>query len=370
MPALDIRLNAIPVMRPRLPTLERLLPYLQQIDASGQYSNYGPLVRSLEGRLAGHFELPHGAVTTVANGTLGIALALMAQGAPRGTLCVLPAWTFVASAHAAVLAGLVPYFIDVEASNWLLDPDRLTHAVAAAPGPVGAVVPVLPFGRPIDVRAWERFHSHSGIPVVIDAAAGFDSLSPSTIPAVVSLHATKVVGAGEGGFVLSSDRALVGSVRARANFGFAGTREAQALAVNAKLSEYQAAVALAALDEWGAARTEWMATARLYRDALGDLTVQFQDGFGTDWISSTCVLSFPVTDVSDLESGLSEDGVDTRRWWGAGAHAHPATRNFPRPALPVTDALARSTLAVPFSRALDAGDIERVAAGVRKVQVG
>ena len=74
--------------------------------------------------------------------------------------------------------------------------------IAQAPAPVGAVMPVVPFGCPIDVAAWDRFRASTEIPVVIDAAAGFDALVPGAVPAVVSLHATKVLGAGEGGFVV------------------------------------------------------------------------------------------------------------------------------------------------------------------------
>src|ERR1700675_4109710 len=106
-------MSAIPVMRPQLPTAERLLPYLEKIDATHIYSNYGPLVCTLEERLADHFRLPPKALTTVANATLGLTLALIAQAPPPGTLCAIPAWTFVATAHAATMAGLVPYFIDV-----------------------------------------------------------------------------------------------------------------------------------------------------------------------------------------------------------------------------------------------------------------
>src|ERR1700730_5443013 len=112
---------SIPVMRPMLPAAERLLPYLKQIDHARIYSNFGPLARSLERRLAAHFDLPETAVVTVANATLGLGLALLAQQVRPGPLCLLPAWPFIASTHAARLAGLVPYFVDVDARTWAMD---------------------------------------------------------------------------------------------------------------------------------------------------------------------------------------------------------------------------------------------------------
>jgi dTDP-4-amino-4,6-dideoxygalactose transaminase len=222
-------------------------------------------------------------------------------------------------------------------------------------------MPVAPFGRPIDMSAWDSFRSRTGLPVVIDAAAGFDSLTPGATPAVVSLHATKVLAVGEGGFLISTDASIVRNVRTRSNFGFESSRIAQVAAANAKLSEYHAAVGHAALDEWADTRAEWMAAAGVYRRLLADLDqIHFQEGFGRAWIASTCVLNLP-SSAARTESTLANAGIDTRRWWGDGAHAHPATAALPRARLPATEALAQSTLSVPFYRDLGDEEIGRVA---------
>jgi len=355
-------MRSVPIMRPMLPAAERVVEYLRRIDAGRSYSNFGPLACALEERLAQRYRLGPGTVTTVANATLGLALALAAQGAARGTLCAMPAWTFVASAHAAVAAGLVPYFVDVDADTWALDAEALADALARAPAPVGAVMPVAPFGRPLDAKAWDAFQARTGLPVVIDAAAGFDALTAGATPAVVSLHATKVLGTGEGGFLACADPALVRRVRTASNFGLDPDRRATSPATNAKLSEYHAAVGLAALDEWAAARAQWMGAAGAYRRAVdGSNRVRFQDGFGETWVSSTCVLRAADGAAGRIEGALAAAGVETRHWWGQGAHAHPATAPFPRAALPVTEALAETTFAVPLWRDLGSAEIERVA---------
>ena len=351
----------IPVMRPKLPAAERLKPYLQAIDASRIYTNFGPLVCAFEGRLVEHFGLAEGMVTTVGNATLGLSLALAAQGARPGTLCAMPAWTFVASAHAATVAGLVPYFIDVDADSWAVDPDEIEDMIIGAPGEVGAVMPVMPFGRPIDVAAWDRFHTRSGVPVVIDAAAGFDAITPGAVPVVVSLHATKILGVGEGGLVMSTERALIHEIRIRSSFGFAGSRQAMRPAMNAKLSEFHAAVGLAGFDEWSVARAEWMEAARRYRGRLADSNlVRLQHGFGGDWIAATCNVSMSKLGALEGQALLAEIGIETRRWWDDGAHRHPATESFPKAPLPTTEALASSTIGLPFYRELDSATIDRI----------
>jgi len=351
----------VPVMKPRLPSAERLAPYLAAIDASRVYTNFGPLALGLEGRLAAHFGLPGGTVVTVANATVGLTLALAAQGARPGTLCAIPAWTFVASAHAAVMAGLVPFFVDVDPRTDTLEPRAMADVARNAPAELGAVMPVSVFGQPLDVAAWDLWPSRSRVPTAIDAAAGFDSVVPGATPAVVSLHATKVLGAGEGGFVVSRDTALIREIRTRANFGFRGSRQALVAGTNAKLSEYHAAVGHAALDEWQEARAEWLAVAQQYRSALSTSDdVRLQPEFGKTWVTSTCVLHFRAPAADAAERALDRAEIGTRRWWGGGAHAHPATEVYPRAPLPVTEILAASTLGVPFSRDLAVSDIGRI----------
>ena len=360
--------DALPIMRPKLPTARSVLPYLSSIDSARIYSNFGPLAMQLENRLAAHFGVVDYEITTVANATLGLTLALAAQRVRPGTLCVIPAWTFVASPQAAILAGLVPYFVDVDPETWALEAHAIDAVIARAPGEVGAVMPVAPFGRPIDVEGWDRFRSRSGLAVVIDAAAGFDAVRPAGAPAVVSLHATKVLGTGEGGFILCNNADLILDIRARMNFGFHGSREARVAAFNAKLSEYHAAVGHAALDEWQDARAEWLAVAARYRAALADSSVaRLQEGFGDSWVSSVCVLHLRRTDADRLEQHMSGLAIETRRWWGHGAHAHFSMAPCPRAPLPVSEELSRSTLAIPMFRDLKTVDIDRVIAAVETV---
>src|SRR3546814_6802515 len=87
-------------------------------------------------------------------------------------------------------------------------------------------MPVSPFGRPVDIAAWDAFGKRTGLAVVVDAAAAYDRSVAGDSPLVVSLHATKALAAGEGGFVVSHDAAMIEEIRKCINFGFYGTRVA------------------------------------------------------------------------------------------------------------------------------------------------
>src|SRR4051812_9652513 len=120
----------IPILKVKLPSAEKLLPYLREIDTTRSYANYGPLSQRLEGRLAAHFGSPEGSLALVANGTLALAVALMAQRPRPGTLCLVPAWTHIATVQAIRLCGLKPYFVDVDAATWAVEPALLKEALA------------------------------------------------------------------------------------------------------------------------------------------------------------------------------------------------------------------------------------------------
>lgn len=352
--------SPIPVALPRLPRAEALLPYLRRIDDGRRYTNQGPLVDALEDRLAQRYAAPDG-VVTVANATLGLTAALIAAGVRQGGRCLMPSWTFAATAHAARLAGLVPHFLDIDPATGALSVGVVEAACAARHDPpVAAAIVVAPFGAPLDPDPWDALTLRTGVPVVIDAAAGFDTLRAGRSPAVVSLHATKIVAAAEGGFVVSTDAARVRDIRRSANFGFRGTRAAQSPGLNAKLSEYHAAIALAALDGWVATRAAFAARALAYREALGgQAAVGFAPGFGTAWQTATCVVEVP--DATKAAAALGAAGIDSRRWWGEGCHRQPAFAECPRGPLPGTERLAARAIGLPMYEDLALAEVNRIA---------
>lgn len=361
----------VPLMRPLLPTAKRIGVYLERIETGRWYTNFGPLAQLFTERLCAHFAAPQGAVVLSANGTLGLATALMASRAPEGRLCAMPSWTFAATAHAARVAGLEPFFVDVDPDTWALAPDRVGKILAMAPGPVAAVVVVAPFGAPIDPAPWIRFRDAHGIPVVIDAAAGFDTARPSPLPTLVSLHATKIMGIGEGGFVLCDDLDLADDIRARTNFGFAGGRQAQAASLNAKMSEYQAAVGLAALELWPETRARHAALSASYAAALATLPGAVPlPGWGREWLAMTHDVALPAGHAGAVAAALRARGIDSRQWWEKGCHRMPAFQDCPRTRLPATEGLAECVLGLPYFIDMTAVQIARVAEALRSALVG
>ena len=354
-----IKTRLYPTMTVRLPDSTALIPYLRQIDAQGRYSNFGPLATTLSQRLCARFAAPDG-VCLVANATAGLVSSLqdIAEIKPGG-ICLLPSWTFAASVHAVLLSGLQPRFVDVDAEWGDLTPGLAARALQAD---VAAVMPVSVFGRPVDPVPWKAFRASTGLDIVLDAAAAFDSVVPADFPTVVSMHATKPVSSAEGGFILATDSALVERLSRRSNFGFDANRQAQFFGGNAKLSEYHAAVAHASLDQWADRRRELMNAGKIYKARLADLPVALQPGWAETWISTTLNLRLAKpADLPRLYADLKTMGIEARSWWSSGCHTQPAFRRFANTSLAGTEAIARCTVGLPFSSHLTAGDIDYIA---------
>jgi len=349
------------VLRPQLPSAAELLPYLKEIDQRRWYSNSGALVTRLEEQLSRHLGFSSQGVITTANATLGLTVALMARRVPAGSVCLVPSWTFAATPHAVRTAGLIPWFMDVDRRTWALNPDYVTDMLKRMPRPASALIVVAPFGAPIDLKAWEQFEDRTGVLVVVDAAAAFDSTRPSRLPFVVSLHATKILGAGEGGFIASSDPQFLERVRGCCNFGFQGSRNAMLAATNAKMSEYHAAVALASLASWSDTRQRHVRIMEWYRRGVARLDrVSLQPMYGQGWVSGTTSVLLPPGARDRASQNLLESGIETRLWWGTGCHTQPAFLDCPRTSLPVTEELGARVIGLPHFPDMRKQDVDAV----------
>lgn len=364
--------DVVRVLRPRLPTADELLPYLRRIDAARIYSNFGPLALELEGRLGRHFALPAGGVVSAGTGTaalVGSILACAGRARPDRPLALMPSYTFVATAVAAQECGYEPHLADVDADTWLLDPCKL----AGHPNldRIGVVMPVATYGRPVAQAEWMQFRELTGIPVVIDGAASFETIAedPSRflgpIPVAISLHATKSLGTGEGGCVATNDIGLATLIGQALNFGFHFSRDSCAPSTNGKMSEFHAAVGLADLSGWELKRRAFRRVAERYRSGLTQAGLGAQLHCAPD-ICSSYVL-FHCRDPGQsarLQEALKRHGIEFRLWYGLGLQHQPYFSRSEADSMPVTDALAPCLLGLPMALDLPDAVIDRVVQAV------
>jgi dTDP-4-amino-4,6-dideoxygalactose transaminase len=131
--------------------------------------------------------------------------------------------------------------------------------------------------------------------------------------------------------------------------------------MNGKLSEYGAAVGLAALDQWDTTRADFARVASAYVEAFaGESNVIVQEGFGDRWVNSTVVVAAEVAGAEAVSRRLTGHRIGTRRWWGGGLHRHAVFEKFPRSTVEQTEALAESVIGLPCWRDLPNDKIEMI----------
>jgi dTDP-4-amino-4,6-dideoxygalactose transaminase len=366
----DLLQRSIPVLRPQLPVAAKLLPYLERIDANRVYANWGPLVTELSDRLCGTFAVPAGSVVCANSGMSALMGAILATGGLAGAkrkLAAMPDFTFTATALSAQLCGYQPLLTSSSSHSWTMAPQDLL-ARPQLLSQLGLVVPVAPFGRLEGIASWQRFQDTTGIPVVIDAAASFETLQNgplpvSTVPVVLSFHATKSFGTGEGGCVIAPDPELAGKIGQCLNFGFQGSRNTGLCSINGKMPEYTAAVGLAELDGWEAKCRRFAKVASHYTQAFRDCAVGLPL-----WVSPRISSSYVLLDAGStneslaLAHALGRRGVETRLWYGSGLSGHDAFRDCARVDLHGDEALdPGALLGLPTAVDLAPEDVDWIA---------
>ncbi len=350
-----------------LPGTDDLIGYLRRIDSSRIYTNRGPLVEELEGRLEARLKLPEGGLITASSGTaamIGAILASAGRATAERPLAMMPAYTFVATAVAAEQCGFRPYIVDVDPETWMLAPELLANHEFIAQ--VGVILPVAAYGSPVPQAPWQAFQATTGIPVVIDGAASFDRIltAPETylgpIPVALSLHATKAYATGEGGAVASTDLELVQRTLQSLNFGFRGSRDSQMPSINGKLSEYHAAVGLAEDDGWAVKSAALQLVVDTYRLALGDRFF----GAPNVGLSYGLLLCRNLAETAAVEAALQRADIGSRLWYGDGLHGQTYYAGAARDTLGVTEDLAPRLIGLPMAPDLTEQEIARVAAAV------
>ena len=348
----------IPVMRPVGPSLDRIGARLRTVWDAGRFANFGPQEESLRSRLAVLLGVPANTVMTAANATLALTGAVAVLGGRRWSV---PAFTFPASVAAVGAAGADPLLSDVNPDSWTLTtPEE----------PVDGALVVAPFGAAPDLTAWKD----SGR-VVHDAAASLGEMPdlsglPDTQVVVFSLHATKVLGIGEGALAVFGSPESARDFREWTNFGFSGTRESSRQGVNAKLSELHAVVAHAALDGWESERAEWREARRLMTAALDSAGIELFSA------SRSGVNPYTIARFSDLSvrdaahAALERAGVETRAWWSRGCHRMPAYSALATRPFPGAEHAADVSLGLPMFRGLGADEADRIAAALVAVGRG
>lgn len=241
-------MKRINVTEPFLPPFEEYVEYLKGIWERNWLTNQGPLVRELEQKLQAHHQLTM-PVHCVANGSLGLQIALKALGV-TGEVITTP-FSYVATTACPLWEGCTVRFADIEPDTLTIDPKAVEAAITSK---TEAILATHVFGNPCDCEALEAIAKKHGLLLIFDAAHAFGvtykgkSILEYGDASMVSLHATKLMHAVEGGFIVAKDPAVSEKMEWMRRFGHQGQEAFHGVGTNAKMSELHAAMGLCNLN--------------------------------------------------------------------------------------------------------------------------
>lgn len=355
------------VTRPFLPPLAEFVSYLDEIWRSGTLTNAGPLHNRLEEELADYLDVDH--VVLFNNGTIALVTAIQAMNL-TGEVVTTP-YSFVATAHAISWNNLTPVFVDIDPQTLNIDPDQIEAAITEK---TSAIVAVHCYGNPCAVERIEDIAKRHNLCVIYDAAHAFgvtykgESLLRWGHLSVLSFHATKVFNTFEGGAIICHDEETRNKLIQLRNFGISGETTVDAIGLNGKMSEVQAAMGLLQLRHLDEALSSRQAIALQYREALARL-----DGIRcVDSVAETApnYSYFPV--LVDAPYPLARDevyaklkacGIFARRYFYpliSNMSAYSELAKARGHELPVAAHAADTVLCLPIYPGLDRTSVNRV----------
>lgn len=301
----------VPLSSISLSDLERR--YVLEALDSGMFSSAAPQVAAFERAIAAAVGCPHAVSTN--SGTSALELIILAMGIGAGDEVIVPAFTFAAPALAVARAGATPVFADIATDSWTLDPAAAARAITPR---TRAIIAVDVLGHPCDYDALEAL----GPPVIEDAAEAFGArykdraVGGFGAAAVFSLHANKVVSAGEGGCIVTRDAALAARTRKINMFGMDPARRYwhTDIGCNNRMSGLVAAVALGQLERAETLIEGRRRVARRYDAALSGLPLERRPVAPWAW-ESPWLYTVAVEDPEALVEGCQRRGVDARAVW-------------------------------------------------------
>lgn len=303
-----------------------------------------------------------------ASGTDALILALMAAGVGPGDQVITTAYSFFATAGAIAHLGAVPVFADVDPATFNLDPEHTAEAVARSPR-ARAIIAVHLYGGCADMEPLLALARDHGLVLIEDAAqaigAEYRGSRAGGIGAIgcFSFYPTKNLSAyGEGGLLTTQDAHMAEMLRALRVHGSTEKYIHQWVGINSRLDALQAAVLrvkLRHLDGWTERR---QANACLYRNLLRNAPVELPcpAPYQTRHVFNQFVIRTRQRDA--VREHLASQGVGTEIYYPVPLHLQPCFSGlgYRSGDLPVSEALAKETLALPIYPELSEDDIRYV----------
>lgn len=308
----------IPVCEPFLG--EKELQNVIEAVKSGWISSKGKFVNEFEEKFSAYCNANYGIFTS--NGTTALHLAMLATGIGKGDEVIIPDFTMISSANAAVYVGAKPVFVDADPITWNINPSKIEEKITKN---TKAIMPVHLYGHPCDMDPILKIAKEHSLFVIEDAAeahgAEYKGKKVGCLGDVgcFSFYANKLVTTGEGGMVLTNDEKIAEKANYYKDLCFDKERRYvhNDIGFNFRATNIQAAIGIAQLERIETTIQIKRKNAQLYNSLLKNI-----DGITTPpeanwaknvyWMYTILVEDNFGLSRDDLKKELRKKGIDTR----------------------------------------------------------
>jgi dTDP-4-amino-4,6-dideoxygalactose transaminase len=361
------------VGRPNLGDRGAMLRRVNEIFDRRWFTNNGPLVKEFEARIQELVGVKN--CVAMCNATIALEIAIRALEL-RGEV-IVPAYTFIATAHALQWQEITPVFADMDPATHNVATETVERLIT--PRTTG-IIGVHVWGRPCDTEAIEAIAEKHKLKIMFDAAHAFGCSHRGRMIGgfgaceVFSFHATKFINCFEGGAVVTNDDELAGRMRLMRNFGFAGNDRVIYPGTNGKMTEICAAMGLTSLEAMeeiiAANRRNYEAYRAGLRELPGILLKEYDSSERRNY-------QYIVVEVDETRAPLNRDelvavleaeNVLARKYFWPGCHRMEPYKSFYPNAhllLPQTEKMAARIMVLPTGQTVGVEDIGTVCATIR-----
>ncbi len=213
---------------------------------------------------------------TVMNGTITLQVALQAADVGWGDEVIVPAYTFQATASAAIYAGAIPVIVDIDPETYCIDPQAIEAAITER---TRAIIPVHLGHEMADMDAIMDIAERHNLIVVEDCAhahgASWRGRGAGTWGhfGSFSMQSSKIMTGGEGGLLICRTEALAQRVTSLIDCGrpHDPAGEMYTFGGNYRMPELQAALLNVAIERFPAQARERAEMADYLDEALSEM---------------------------------------------------------------------------------------------------
>ena len=298
----------------------------------------------------------------VNSGTSGLFLCMLALGIGPGDEVITTPFTFIASATSIMMAGARPVFVDIDPVSLNIDPAKIESAITAK---TKAVLPVEVFGNPAGLDKVCEIAQKRNLSVIEDSCealgSALDGKKVGTFGtmSVFGFYPNKQITTGEGGMILTDDDGLADMCVSLRNQGRGkgdGWLSHDRLGYNFRLSDINCALGIVQLSRIDQIKAKRRQVAKWYQEMLADddrLIVPAEpDDCDMSWFVFVVRLAdgFVLEQRNRILQAMKSRNIQVGNYFPP-VHLQPFMAEqfgYSQGDFPVTEAVSRRTIALPF----------------------